>query len=164
MRMSTKPHLSKGLLAGAIGGLVASFVMSRFHSLFQEVEPPPKPSGEDSTIKVASAVSERIFHHELTPREKQSAGPVVHYAFGSMVAATYGAAVCVEPPLRVGWGLPFGAAVWLGAHVITVPALGLAEGVTSSPPRHEALEFVAHLVYGVTVEGLRRLITTRILR
>ena len=46
----------------------------------------------------------------------------------------YGAAVEVLPVLRTGLGMPFGAAVWLGAHVITVPALGLYEPVTRSTP------------------------------
>jgi hypothetical protein len=36
------------------------------------------------------------------------------------------------------FGLPFGAAVWLGAHIVAVPALGL------------------HLVYGSITELVRR--------
>jgi uncharacterized membrane protein YagU involved in acid resistance len=164
MRTSSQPHLWKGLLAGAIGGLVASFAMGQFHSLLQGAETSGKQGGEDSTVKTASAVSQHVFHHELTPQEKQFAGPAVHYAFGSTMAATYGAAVEAAPFLRIGWGLPFGAAVWLGAHVIAVPSLGLSERVTSSSPRREAIEFAAHLVYGVAVEGVRQLIRTRVLR
>jgi putative membrane protein len=163
MRTNPQPNPWRGLLAGAVAGLVASFVMSQFHSIVQTVGSSRKQGGEDSTVKTASAVSKRIFHHELTRRQKKIAGPAVHYAFGSTVAATYGAAVETAPFLRVGWGLPFGAAVWLGAHVITVPTLGLSEGVAASPLRQEATEFVAHLLYGGAVEGIRRLIRTRML-
>jgi uncharacterized membrane protein YagU involved in acid resistance len=159
MRTDPQPHLHRGFLAGAVGGLVACFVMSQFHSLFQKAESPGGKE-EDSTVKTASAVSKLIFHHELTPQEKKMAGPAVHYGFGTSVAAAYGAAVEVLPVLRTGLGMPFGAAVWLGAHVIAVPALGLSEPVTKSTPRKEAVEFGAHLVYGAVVESIRRLLRT----
>jgi uncharacterized membrane protein YagU involved in acid resistance len=84
----------------------------------------------------------------LTPHQKKIAGPAVHYGFGVSIAMFYGAAVEVLPVLRAGLGMPFGAAVWLGAHVITVPALGLSEPVTRSTPLREGVEFGAHLVYG----------------
>jgi len=163
MRTNSKPNPSRGLLAGAIGGLIASFVMSQVHSTLQKVESSGKQGEEDSTVRTASAISQRIFHHELTPQEKQVAGPAVHYAFGSILAAIYGAAVETVPLVRIGWGLPFGTAVWLGAHVITVPALGLSEGITKSSSRQETVELGAHLVYGAAVEGIRRLIRTAVL-
>src|SRR2546425_4915893 len=115
MRTHLQRDLCKGLLAGAVGGLIASFAMSRFHSLFSTVQPSVEPS-EDSTVKTADVVSRKIFHHPLTPQQKVMAGPVVHYAFGASVGMLYGAAVEILPSARTGWGLPFGAAVWLGAH------------------------------------------------
>jgi hypothetical protein len=36
MRTDPKPNLWKGFLAGALGGLAASFAMSQFHALFQK--------------------------------------------------------------------------------------------------------------------------------
>jgi putative membrane protein len=158
MRTHPRPDPRRGLLAGAVGGLIACFAMSQFHSFFQKVESSADGKEEDSTVKTASAVSRMIFHHELTPQQKKIAGPAVHYGFGASVATFYGAAVEVLPVLRTGWGMPFGAAVWLGAHVIAVPALGLSEPVTRSTPRKEAVEFGAHLVYGAVVEGIRRLL------
>lgn len=160
MRTDPRPNPRRGLLAGAVGGLIACFAMSQFHSFFQKVESSAEGNQEDSTVKTASSVSQTIFHHELTPHQKEIAGPAVHYGFGACVATFYGAAVEVLPVLRSGWGMPFGVAVWLGAHVITVPALGLSEPVTASTPRREAVEFGAHLVYGAVVEGVRRLLRT----
>jgi putative membrane protein len=164
MRTDPKPDPRKGLLAGAVGGLIACFAMSQFHALFHSVESSAEGNQEDSTVKTASAVSQIVFHHELTRRQKDIAGPAVHYGFGIAIAMFYGAAVEILPVLRTGWGMPFGVAVWLGAHVITVPALGLSEPVTRSTPRREAVEFGAHLVYGTVVEGVRRLLrTTRLI-
>ena len=64
----------------------------------------------------------------------------------------------VAPRVTVALGLPFGVAVWLGAHVIVVPALGLAAPPTRRPPPKEALEFFLHLVYGAVREVVRRLV------
>jgi len=158
MRIDRKTNLRRGFLAGAVGGLIACFAMSEFHSFFQKAESSAEDQQEDSTVKTASAISQKVFHHELTPQQKKIAGPAMHYGFGASVAMFYGAAVEVMPVLRTGWGMPFGVAVWLGAHVITVPALGLSEPVTRSTPRREAVEFSAHLVYGAVVEAVRRLL------
>jgi putative membrane protein len=158
MRIDPKPNPRSGLLAGAVGGLIACLAMSQFHAFFQNMESPDQDKQEDSTVKTASAVSQRIFHHELTAQQKKIAGPAVHYGFGTSVAMFYGAAVEILPVLRTGWGVPFGVAVWLGAHVITVPALGLSEPVTRSTPGREMVEFGAHLLYGAVVESVRRLL------
>ena len=163
MQIDPKPNPLKGLLAGAVGGLIACFAMSQFHSALQKLKSSDQDKQEDSTVKTASAVSQGIFHHELTPQQKKIAGPAVHYGFGASIATFYGAAVEILPVLRTGWGMPFGVAVWLGAHVIAVPALGLSEPVTRSTPRREAVEFGAHLVYGAVVESVRRLLRNRVL-
>ena len=154
----------KGFLAGAIGGLVASFAMTQFYVLLQKAESSARQGTEDSTVKAVGAISQNVFHHKLTPQQKRIAGPMMHYGFGASVAAIYGAVAEFAPLVRTGWGMPFGAGVWLGAHVIAVPALGLSEPVTESTPRKEAAEFGAHLVYGVVVEGLRCLLRRRALR
>jgi hypothetical protein len=164
MGINPTPNRWKGFLAGSLAGLAASFAMGQFHALFQESESSAAQDKEDSTVRVASAISESIFHHQLTPDQKKVAGPAVHYSFGASVAAIYGTAAEFAPLVRTGRGLALGAAVWLGAHVITVPALGLSEPVTQSTPRKEAVEFGAHLVYGAVVDGVRRFLRTRVLR
>jgi len=160
---TTAADVWKGLAAGVVAGLVAAWVMGHFHQLASRAPgmPPPAAGGEDSTERTAAAVSERLFHHTLSPAEKQTAGPLVHYAFGATVASVYGAAAEIAPMVTKGFGAPFGAAVWLGAHVITVPALGLSEPITRSSAPMEAVELGAHLVYGAVTEALRRLLRRR---
>jgi uncharacterized membrane protein YagU involved in acid resistance len=104
--------------------------MSAFYSLFANAEGQSQPADEDSTVKTASAISQAIFHHGLTDAQKERAGPAVHYAFGTAMGALYGVLANRRDSRRLGWGLPFGAAIWLGAHVITVPALGLSKPIT----------------------------------
>jgi uncharacterized membrane protein YagU involved in acid resistance len=159
-----QPNPWKGLLAGALGGLIATFAMSEFYSLLPRAENYPQPGKEDSTVKAASAISQAIFHHDLTTDQKKMAGSAVHYTFGMTMAALYGVLAEFRHSTRLGWGTTFGAAIWLGAHVITVPALGLSEPVTRVAPATEAAEFAAHLVYGAVVERLRRSLRTHPLR
>jgi len=155
---SSGRDLWKGLLAGAAGGLIATFAMSEFHSLLPRIESESPQGKEDSTVKAASAISRAVFHHELTCDQKKIGGSAVHYGFGATMAALYGALVEFHESTRLGWGLPFGMAIWFGAHVVAVPALGLSDPITSTPPAAEAAEFGAHLVYGAVVESCRNLL------
>jgi uncharacterized membrane protein YagU involved in acid resistance len=164
MRFRRKSKPWRGLVAGAVAGLAASFLMGPVHALAQKVSPPKKKQREDPTEETAQAVSEKVLGHKLTRSEKKTAGPVVHYLFGTAVGAMYGVVAETIPAVRTGYGSLFGTAVWLGAHVLVVPALGLAEPVTKSPLTQEAGEFGAHLVYGTVSEGLRRAVRSYVLR
>lgn len=146
----------KGCAAGIAGGLLGSFVMAQVHSALQKAVAAPQPEGEDSTVKTASLVSREILHRELSKEEKQKAGPIVHYAFGASVGGIYGAAAEFAPAVSAGFGALFGLAVCVGAHVIAVPALGLAKPITQSSPREEFPEWTAHVAYGCATEGVRR--------
>ncbi len=151
----------KGFGAGLAGGLIASAAMGSIHAMAAKLEEPPPPREEDATVKTASAISEGLFCHKLTEEQKKMAGPLVHFGFGATVGAFYGAMAELNPAATTGFGAPFGAAVWLGAHVVMVPALGLAKPATESPLTKEAAELAAHFVYGAVTELCRRLIRKR---
>lgn len=153
----------KGLVSGFAGGLAGSWAMGLVHGpTVKLLGGNQKQPGEDPTVKVARAVSSKIFDHRLTRSETKMAGPMVHYAFGSSVAAVYGAIAEVAPAVSAGGGIPFGVAVWLGAHVIALPALGLAPPVTRSDTPSEVAEFVAHLLYGGLTELVRSGVRSRL--
>ena len=157
----------KGLAAGIVAGLMASWAMSQFQAFATKLpgmRSTESSQGEDSTVKTASAISEGVFRHALTEDEKKVAGPAVHYGFGAGVGGVYGALAEMAPLVTRGAGMPFGVAVWLGAHVITVPALGFSKPVTESPLPLEAGELAAHVVYGAVVECLRRSLRRWVLR
>lgn len=174
----------KGALAGFIGGLVASWTMNQFQAvlsrLLEGVEKPHgaqslKPSGgyegvremrrepeeeseeqEDATEKLADAIVENIFGHELRKDEKETAGAVVHYAFGTGMGLVYGVAAEVAPEVGAAMGLPFGAVFWLAADELAVPLLGLAKPPSEYPLSTHAYSLASHLVYGLTTEAVRR--------
>jgi putative membrane protein len=167
----------KGLAAGLVGGLVASWTMNRFQDVWSKLaeeferseEQSSAPDGggesqqaqgggeqEDATVKAASAISEGIFDHELTKGEKKIAGPAVHYAFGTATGGLYGAAAELAPEVTAGAGLPFGAVFWLAADETALPLLGLSKEPTEYPLSTHVYALASHFVYGLTAEAVRR--------
>ncbi len=154
----------RGVLAGLVGGVIAAGAMSVVHRGLARISPgtrqtPPSDQqpDEDATVKVADGIMGWLFHRPLPEDLKPLAGNLVHYAFGAGVGAAYGGVAAVAPRVTTAVGLPFGVAVWLAAHVIMVPALGLAAPPTRQPAAKEGVEFLLHLVYGAVTELVRRL-------
>jgi hypothetical protein len=167
----------KGLAAGLVAGLAASLVMNRFQGAWsrqsQGVEKSHgaqslQPSGggtregeggrdeDDATEKVASAISEGLLDRRLSEGEKEKAGTAVHYAYGAVTGAFYGAAAELAPVVAAGAGVPFGALVWLLGDEGAVPALGLSAGPAAYPASTHVYSVASHLIYGLTLEVVRR--------
>lgn len=166
-------HLARGIVAGIVGGLVASWVMNEFMEnlgpqLTKAVQgdeariEPQAQEGEkpdDATMKTADAVVSAVTGgRHLSHEEKEKGGPIVHYAFGALMGAVYGAVAEELPLTTIGFGTGFGAALFTGADMIAVPALHLSGSSEDSPVSSLATPFVAHLVYGTTTETVRRVV------
>ncbi len=160
-RRSKKKRIWTGVALGVTGGLAGSWLMNQSVSLMEKVakspEPnPSQPKQEPATALTAEMISESVLGSPLPPQKKKMAEPLVHYAFGALVGALYGGLATASPAITRGAGMLYGAAVWLLADEVAVPAFGLSKPPTEvSPAKHiEALG--AHLVYGLTTEGVRR--------
>jgi len=167
-----------GAAVGAAGGLLGAGMMVMFQHVVGGTEDPKdrRPqrranatpnhtdgtfSDEPATIQAAEMVSRQVFDHEPTDLQKQVGGSALHYGFGAAMGALYGAAAEMEPRAAAAAGLPFGAAVWLVADEIGVPLAGLAGKPTDYPLSRHAAALASHLVFGLTVEGLRRALLGR---
>ena len=166
------------MVAGLVGGLVASWTMNQFQAAWtriaegsekshgaQSMQPSEGSTGDqaqdvqeqdDATVETAKVISRGVFGHELQENEKEPAGAAVHYAFGTVTGGLYGALAEVSPQVTAAAGLPFGAAFWLIADEVSVPLLGLAKGPTAYPVSTHVYALASHLVYGVTAELSRR--------
>jgi hypothetical protein len=78
-------NILKGLAAGLIGGLIASWTMNRFQDLWikladhqrQREQTSNKAQSnneeqDDTTVRAATAISEGLFNHTLTERKRRS--------------------------------------------------------------------------------------------
>jgi uncharacterized membrane protein YagU involved in acid resistance len=150
----------KGALAGAAAGLAASWVMERFQAELGKLSngggEQAQESSEPATNKAADAIAMSLTGHEVPNEYKSAAGSLVHYAMGGATGALYGAVAERKRDVTAWAGLPFGAAVWLLADEIAVPAVGLAKGPTSYPASTHAYALASHLVYGAAAESVRR--------
>lgn len=176
-------NLWKGLAAGVVGGLVASWTMNQFQALLSKrMEGEDRPHGAQSLqqgtpqqgvglelqeqgkddpkdtapARLANAISVAVFNRELTKSEREVAGAAFHYAMGVSSGAIYGMVAEAMPEATVGAGLPFGAAVWVIVDEGLVPAIGLSKWGTAYPLSIHAYAFASHLVYGLTTELVRR--------
>ena len=123
----------------------------------QDLEVCSKPEvPDDTTVRAASAISERIFNHKLTASEKKIAGTAVHSLLGTGVGGLYGVAAEKAPNVSAAAGLPFGAVFWLVVDEGAVPLLGLSKGPMAYPPSIHAYALSSHFVYGITAEVVRR--------
>jgi hypothetical protein len=97
-----------------------------------------------------------------TKPEKKKGGPVVHYAFGTLMGAAYGATVEIAPSAKTLSGIPFGTILFAGADEVAVLALGLSKSRAAYPIASHAYGLASHAVYGITAELVRRLIRSKI--
>ena len=176
-------NIYKGVAAGVAGGLVGSLAMNQFQQLWSKLRAnDERPHGaqslqqgspkhgigreleergvdepdDNAAVRAGNAISELVLDHHLTKSEKETAGAIAHYAMGASSGAIYGAMAEVAPVATVGEGLPFGAAVWLLADEVIVPAAGLSKESSEYPASIHAYAFASHLVYGLTTELVRR--------
>ncbi|MBT9330847.1 DUF1440 domain-containing protein [Paracidobacterium acidisoli] len=171
--MDKRRHLLRGAIAGAAGGMLASWIMNSFiagpgkkleqavqyagqNQQDQKADEMPK---QDATMKVAdTVVSTATGGLHLSWEAREKAGPVVHYAFGSLMGAFYGALAEYWPGVRSGFGTTFGSALFTGADLIGVPVLQLGPPPAEQPKAELATHLSAHLVYGLTTEFARRIL------
>jgi hypothetical protein len=172
----------RGAMAGAIGGAVASSAMVLFNHLLgstgfgredrgrrkQHRRADAKPNDADGTIsdepaseKAASNLVEAATGAELTERGRKIGGSIVHHAFGVVAGAMYGAFAARLPAVATGGGLPYGMLVWIAGPETGLPLAGLARTPTQYPPSRHIASLATHLVFGSTLEAVRRSMTRR---
>ena len=107
-------------------------------------------------MKVADAIAKTTTGHHLTKEQKETGGPIVHYAFGGLMGGVYGGIAEYLPASRIGFGTLFGSGLFAGADLVVVPALGLSKPPTEQPISDHVSHWGAHVIYGATLEFVRR--------
>jgi hypothetical protein len=174
----------QGLVAGAVGGFVASWAMERFQARLSQttgdgLDAGQRRSGHASTwsartqdqasgrsrpatVQTADVAATVTAGRRPSPTEQDVAGPLMHYGFGIAVGAVYGALAETRPELTRFGGVPFGLGVWASADEVAVPAAGLSAAPWERPLRAHSYSMLSHAVYGLTTEAVRKVVRSRL--
>lgn len=142
--------LAKGVLAGLIGGLVATAAKSLAEKVY-----PPRFHGE---IAPPELLAERIAGRELSAVQSFAAAETIPWGFGAAVGAAYGGLAEYFPAATDKDGASFGMALATLAHETALPAMGLAPEPEIQTPREFASEVATHVIFGVVTETVRRFV------
>jgi len=146
--------LAKGLLAGLIGGIVATAVKSLAERVY-----PPRTHGEPEPPEV---LAEKIAGRTLNALEKTAAVETIHWGFGAAVGAVYGGVAEYFPAATDKDGASFGLTLATLTHETALPAMGLSASPEEQTTREHTSEMATHLIFGVVTETVRRFVRKRL--
>ena len=151
-QISTFDLITRGLLAGGLGGVVGAGV-----KLLGELVFPPRAPGEPVPPAVAvSKLLEFMSGSPLLPEKMTLAVQSFHWSFSIGAAAVYGAVVEVFPKAQIGCGLGFGMVLLLLTHETTLPFFGFSLPWSQIPLKEHLSEIFTHALFGISVELIRR--------
>ena len=150
--LSTFDLVTRGLVAGGLGGIVGAGV-----KLLGELVFPPRFPGEPIPPAVAvSKLLQFMSGSPLLPEKMTLAVQSFHWSFSIGAAALYSAVVEVFPQAKIGYGLGFGMVLLLMTHETTLPFLGFSLPWSQIPLKEHLSEIFTHTLFGVSVELIRR--------
>jgi putative membrane protein len=127
------------MAAGAIGGLIGAWF-----KLGWEVTWPPRALDRIPEPMVLVT----MFTHIPTPVWQSL---VIHFAFSIIAGIAYGALVEFFPIVALGAGVAFGLVIWIGAHEVIMPLLGLTPAAWALPASEQGSEFFGHALWGLVI-------------
>ena len=156
-QQSIASRVARGVLAGGVAGVAASFAMDRVQALASALSG-GGGAGETATSRAADAVARGVTGAELSAADKPLGGQGVHYAVGALLGVAYGVAAEFRPGVTLGSGAAFGTATALLLDEAAVPATGLGDAPWNSPPTTHLYALASHLVFGIAAERVRRIV------
>ena len=147
------PDLVKGALAGMVGGLAGAGAKMAAEHFF-----PPRPDGRTPP---PVALTEKVAGRNLEGKERQVAQQTIHFVFGALAGAAYGALVEFEPSLAAWRGAAFGVTLNRITHEWLLPKMDLSAEPDRQPTQERISEWVTHAVYGVITDTARRVVRKR---
>ena len=114
---------------------------------------PPRVEGQTPPPVV---LAENVAGRRLPETERQLALQGIHWIFGALAGAVYGALVEVEPSFGAWRGAAFGITLNRLTHETILPKMGLAAPPGQQPAQERISEWVTHAAYGVATDTVRR--------
>ena len=146
----SQKSLAKGLIAGLVAGLVATAAKSLAEKIY-----PPRTQGEPEPPEL---LAEKLAGHPLDEDPEKVASEAIHWGFGALTGAAYGALAEVYPAATAKEGASFGLALMSLTHETALPAMGLSAPPEEQTAREHTSEASTHVLYGVVAEKVRKLV------
>lgn len=152
----------RGVVAGAIAGVVASFAMDRFQAAVTALissddgDEEQQQQSEPATVKAADAIAQQVAGRAVANEDKPLAGQAIHYALGVGLGIAYGVAAEFRPSPTAGYGTGFGVATATLLDEVAVPVVGLGSAPWRTDLSTNLYSYASHLVFGATSELVRR--------
>ena len=146
--------LAKALIAGLIGGLVATAAKTFAERIF-----PPRTHGEPEPPDV---LVEHIAGHPVTGTSLTVATEAIHWTFGAAAGAAYGGLAEFYPAATARQGTNFGMTLMALTHEGALPALGLAAEPSEQTGREKTSEMASHVIFGFVTETVRGFLRSRL--
>lgn len=151
------PNLPFLLIVGAAAGLVAAFVMNLYQGVAAPLFGADKGNDDPATVKAADSLKRLFGGDPVTQKRRALAGSLVHYAFGAVLGIAYAGLVAFDSSVAFGFGVAYAIVIALVFDDTLVPALGWGAWPWQSGLASQAYSLSSHIVFGVVLEGVRRL-------
>lgn len=159
--------LAKGALAGALGvwalDRITWSMWNREDPKALAREAAARPLGLDPAHVVAHRLG-RLAGRRMQPKQPSAPGLAVHYSLGIVPGALYGALRNRSRSISAGGGVLFGLGLFLLQDELVNRVLGLSGPAKRYPWQAHARGLIGHAVYGVTTDGVLRLLDRSVAR
>jgi hypothetical protein len=156
--------LARGVVAGTVGTLAFDlFLYRRYRREGGEAAFPGWESSEGldswdgapAPALVAKQLLETALKREVPAKDARALNNATHWGFGIANGALYGLLLGSRSRPKLWWGVPFGAAVWLGGYAV-LPRFGVYKEIWEYDPETLAKDLSGHLVFGSTTAAAFR--------
>ena len=151
------PSLPLILIAGAAAGVAASIAMNLYQGVVAPAFGADKGNDDPATTKAADSGKRSVGAGPVTQKRRALAGSVVHYGFGMVLGVAYAGLVAFDPSVALGFGVGYSIVIALVFDEILVPAFGWGPWPWKSGLASQAYSVSSHVVFGLALEGVRRL-------
>ena len=151
-------NTSRGILAGFIGGLVGSAVKSTVERFLQV----RKIDQRSAQIKVMDQLSLKLVGSPIKLENEGIVEQLVNIPLGGTVGAVYGYGKKDKDTINMLDGAILGATTWATTHETSLPLMGLEKSPNKIPVKTQVHELFAHVIFGVTTEVVRGLVTEKL--
>ena len=157
--LPSRRRVKVALFVGVIAGVFSAFV-----KLGWEVLLPPRLGSRtpEPTVLLHQLGISANSTYSFSSHNIEWATLVIHFGFSIALALMYVVIAEYNPRIKLWMGAAFGVAVWIGAHLIVMPILGLTPATWNLPWDEDVSEFFCHIVWLVLIEIVRRDLRSRI--